>query len=491
MQAVKNRISSFTWLGFGLLYLLLPGINPSGDAVGYAGEFMQNAESGKWLFSPHHLLYAPFGQITYGLIGKHFTHYLPWMQMLNAMAAAASLYLLKCIIELITGQKTAAHVAVLLAGGAFATMRFATENETYMLPLLLSLWGTLYLLKFQKAGNNLNLYAGLGLLGVAVLFHQIHCWWWLAAVLFFPAGKQKWGAAGISLGIILVAYVGAATYEHKIWWQYPFSDAINGTVSLIPGFDNLKFTVINSIRTWIQVHGNIPYFLNEWTWLWAFPILALGFAVVAIFAKNQNNCNEKTQINFKGYRWLRFALIFQFLWAMYSVGNAEFMVMIPFLALLSFPGLLLKMQHKLLPAALAMLCWNMGVFLIPNAFNKTIKYGAELNLLLKIAEEEKADTLVFIAREKVMLENYLSIQEPYYQEKFRAQGIILLDADFINKPQKWPTYTDIYDYPMPTSRNSLLFKHEIKKPDHAVLVGSISNLYGDLYLYKLHSKNVH
>jgi hypothetical protein len=375
-----------------------------------------------------------------------------------------------------------------MAGSAFATMRFATENETYLLPLLLSMWGTLSLLKYQKADNRANLYTGFGLLALAVLFHQIHCWWWLAAVLFFPAGKQKWVAAGITLGIILLVYFGAATYEHKIWWQYPFSDAMNGTVSLIPGIDNLKFTAMNSIRMWIQVHGNIPYFLDAWTWLWAFPTLALGFAVVAIFAKNQNNFNEKTQINLIGFRWLRFALILQFLWAVYSVGNAEFMVMIPFLALLSFPGLLLKMQHKLLPVALAMLCWNMGVFLIPNAFIKTIKYGAELNLLLKIAEEEKAEKVIFIAREKVMLENYLSIQSPFYQKKFREEGIMFMDADSLNTIQKSPMYTDVYNYPMPVSRNSMLNKQQQSKPTSAIVNVSIPTLYGELYIYKLSSE---
>lgn len=487
MQAVKNRILSLAWLGFGLLYLLLPGINPSGDAVGYAGEFLQNAESGKWLFSPHHLLYGPFGQITYGLIGKHFTHYLMWMQAINAIAAAGSLYLLKRCFELISDNKSAAKAAVMLAGSAFATMRFATENETYLLPLLLSLWGTLYLLKHQKAENHANLYAGFGLLALAVLFHQIHCWWWLAAVLFFPAGKQKWVAAGISLGIILLAYVGSATYEHKIWWQYPFSDAMNGTVSLIPGFDNLKYSAINSIRTWIQVHGNIPYFLDAWTWLWAFPILALGLTAVAILAKNQNNIHEKTQNNFSGFRWLRFALILQFLWAVYSVGNAEFMVMIPFLLLLSFPAFLIKWQHKVLPLATALLCWNLGVYLIPNANIKTIRYGAELNLLLKIAEEEKAKNLIFIARERVMLENYLSTQTPYYQKKFKEEGITFMDADSLNTIQKSPVYTDVYNYPMPVSRNSMLNKQQQVKPTSAIVTGSIPTLYGNLYIYKLSS----
>ncbi len=485
MQAVKNRILSFAWLGFGLLYLLLPGINPSGDAVGYAGEFLQNAESEKWLFSPHHLLYAPFGQITYGLIGKHFTQYLMWMQAINAFAAAGSLYLLKRCFELISDNKSAANTAVILVGGAFATMRFATENETYMLPLLLGLWGTLYILKHQKTGNNANLYAGFGLLALAVLFHQIHCWWWLGAVLFFQAGKQKWGAAGISLGIILLTYVGAATYEHKIWWQYPFLDAVNGTVSLIPSFDNLKYSVINSIRTWIQVHGNIPYFLTEWRWLWIFPMLTLGFTIVTIFAKNQNIHNEKTQIDSSGCRWMRFALMFQFLWAVYSVGNAEFMAMIPFLLLLSFPALLIKWQHKALPLATAMLCWNLGVFLIPNAFIKTIRYGAELDLLLKIAEEEKAGGLIFIAREKVMLENYLSVASPVYQKKFRREGIILMHADSLNTVQKLPVYTDIFDYPMPVSRNSMLFNQKQSKPSTALVTGSIPTLYGKLYIYKL------
>jgi len=488
MQLSKNRILPYTWLGFGLLYLFLPGINPTGDAMGYAGEYLQNAAAGKWLFSPHHLLYGPFGQITYGLIGKHFTHYLQWMQMMNAMAAAASLYLLKCCVELITGQKTTARVAVLLAGGAFATMRFATENETYMLPLLFSLWGTLCLLQHQKTDNTLKLYVGFGLLGLAVLFHQIHCWWWFAAILFFPADKQKWGAAGISLGIILLAYVGAAAYEQKIWWQYPLSDAMNGTVSLIPGFDNLKFTVINSIRTWIQAHGNIPYFLIEWPLLCLFPALSIRYVVVAIFAKKPKVHYEKLQINSIDLRWLRFGFLFQFLWAAYSVGNAEFMVMIPFLVIFSLPNLLLKLQHRLLPAALAMLCWNMGVFLIPNAYIKTMLYGAELNLLMKIAEEEKADTLIFIARERVMLENYLSIQKPDYQEYFRKAGIKLMDTDSIFTSQKYPVYTDIYDYPMPISRNSMIKKHAFQKPKNASFIGSERTLCGNLYIYKLASK---
>jgi hypothetical protein len=186
-------------------------------------------------------------------------------------------------------------------------------------------------------------------------------------------------------------------------------------------------------------------------------------------------------------RWLRFALLFQFLWAVYSVGNAEFMVMIPFLLLLSFPGLLLKLQHKLLPVAMAMLCWNMGVYLIPNARIKTINYGAELNLIMKIAEQEKADGIVFIARERVMLENYLSCETPDFQKLFRDAGIQLMDTDSLGTKQKLPVYTDIFDYPMPLSRSSMVSNNNFTKPAHASLVGSFPTLFGNLYIYNITS----
>jgi hypothetical protein len=485
MQALKNRILPFTWLGVGLLYLLMPGINPTGDALGYAGEYLQNAGTGKWLFSPHHLLYGPFGQITYGLIGKYFTHYLHWMQAVNAIAAAGALYLLKRCFEFITKDKPTAFVAMLLAGSAFATLRFATENETYILPLLYSLWGTWFLLCYQNEPKISRLYLGFILLAIAVLFHQIHCWWWLAAVLFFPAGKQKWGAVAVSLGIILIAYFGVAAYQQKTWWTYPFSDAISGTVNLVPGFDNLKFSIINSIRTWVQVHGNIPFFLQEWPWLWIFPALSVGCIGFAIFTKSKKVDNEILQMPLGGLRWLRVALLLQFLWAVYSVGNAEFMVMIPFLLLLSFPSFLWKLRHKLLPAALAILCWNLGAFLIPNAHIKTINYGAELNLIMKIAEQEKPDGIVFIARERIVLENYLSCETPDFQKLFRDAGIQLMDADSLGTKQKLSVYTDIFDYPMPMSRNSMVLNNNFTKPANAALTGSIHTLYGELYIYKL------
>jgi hypothetical protein len=485
MQAFKNRILPFAWLGFGLLYLFLPGINPTGDALGYAGEYLQNADTGRWLFSPHHLLYGPFGQISYRLFGKYFTPYLPWMQVMNALAAGLSLFILKRCFETLTQNKAASNVAVLIAGSAFATMRFATENETYIIPLLLSLGGTWALLKYHSNEKPYRLYVGFGLLGIAVLFHQIHCWWWFAAAIFHPSGRKKQGAVLLTLGLIVIAYLAAARYQETVWWAYPFSDAMNGTVSLIPGLDNLTFTIINSIRTWVQVHGNIPYFLNEWPWLWLFPLMALGFMVVAIFTKKPQTNNEKLQNPPQSLRWLRFALLFQFLWAAYSVGNAEFMVMIPFLLLLSFTGLFLKLQYKLLPASLAILCWNLGIFLIPNANIKTINYGAELNLLLKIANEQKADGMVFVARERVMLENYLSIQSADYQKQFRDAGIQLMDADSLGTEQKLPVYTDIFDYPMPMSRSSIIYSNPYKKFEKITIIGTESTLFGPLQLYKI------
>jgi len=48
-------------------------------------------------------------------------------------------------------------------------------------------------------------------------------------------------------------------------------------------------------------------------------------------------------------------------------------------------------------------------------------------------------------------------------------------------------YTDVYNYPMPVSRNSMLNKQQQVKPTSAIVTGSIPTLYGNLYIYKLSS----
>ena len=437
-------------MGFALLFMLLPSINNTGDALGYAGEFINNGQNGSWLFSPHHLLYAPFGQITHSLVGKYCFGFLPWMQLINALAAGFTLLILYKTL-LLQFEKQDALNGLVLAGSAFVTMRFATENETYMIPVAIGMWGTYWLIKNQLAPKANLVWGGFILLGTAVLFHQIHCWWWLAAALFYPKSTTKWYAISASLLFMVSAYVLAAGYQGKNWLLYPFTDAMGETISLVPGLDNIKFTLINLVRTWIQVHGNIPYFIEKSPWLLIFIALSVMCVIIGLVKKSNP---AKVKMPSTSLIWIRYALFFQLAWAFFSVGNAEFMCMVPCLAILSFSGLLQRLRGRLPYFALALFCWNLGVFLIPNALVKTIDYQAALRTILTIASDEKP-TLIF-AREKVMLENTLSVMPQDFKDSFAKRRIFLISVE---KPSSIPDnaliVTDAINYPMPMSRGSM------------------------------------
>jgi hypothetical protein len=60
-----------------------------------------------------------------------------------------------------------------------------------------------------------------------------------------------------------------------------------------------------------------------------------------------------------------------------------------------------------------------------------------------------------------------------------------MDADSLGTEQKLPLYTDIFDYPMPMSRNSMLLNQTLIKPANANMAGTIPTLYGNLYIYRL------
>ena len=157
-----------------LLFLLLPTANSSVDAVGYAGDI-------KWesnLFSPHHLLYNAFGWLLYNLFGGDV---LSLMKALNAILAGASVLVLGEILKKRNLPTSQVINFMLLAGGSFGLMRFATDNETYLMPILFSLLASWSFLRYREQTLWLLL-SGI-LAALAVLFHQLHVWWWLGLLV--------------------------------------------------------------------------------------------------------------------------------------------------------------------------------------------------------------------------------------------------------------------------------------------------------------------
>ncbi len=112
-------------------YLLLSSNNQSLDAWEYAQNVKQEVD----LFKAHHLLYNWF---MYSL--KSFPLFegldtMKFMQFINGVFALISLYVLFRILFVLLADKSKAQIWTILVGSSFAVLRYATENETYIIPI--------------------------------------------------------------------------------------------------------------------------------------------------------------------------------------------------------------------------------------------------------------------------------------------------------------------------------------------------------------------
>ncbi len=502
MQWRKEIFPALASLMFTLLYMALPTINHSGDAFGYSGEIRNIIEFNQLVWSPHHLFYNPFGAFTHEWIGRHFCGLLCWMQAINAFFAGISLFFLYKTALRLTGSN-AAFTALLLCGSAFGFMRFATENETYIIPLALSMAGSYYLFVSENIPKKWPVVAGFSLLALAVLFHQMHIWWLLAACFAFRKNMTAVISGIAGCLIIIMVYVLAANENGIPWYKFPLSDANSGTVQLLPGMDNVKFTAINSIRTWVQVHGNIHYFLHHNTLLLIMACAALAVFILAMlplkWLRQEKNAPRQ---NTTSVLLFRIALSLHFLWAFYSVGNAEFMAMIPFLLCLSFPALLQKFSKRLSAVSLGLLMWNLSTALIPNHMYLTEKLVDQWQFITKHTQDP--DTTYFVARRKNLLENVDAAMGGSPALNMQVHNLVLLSAPSDRGPHTASeadidllirngkrVYTDCIDYPEPLSRSSMLGgdkNREYFSQYNLLQVDSFDDFYGRHRYYEVKMK---
>ena len=110
--------------------------------------------------------------------------------------------------------------------------------------------------------------------------------------------------------------------------------------------------------------------------------------------------------------------------------------------------------------------------------------------MLTIASGEKP-TLI-LAREKVMLENTLSVMPQNFKDSFAKRGIFLISVE---KPSSIPDnaliLTDAINYPLPMSRGSMLQgsakilkKFNVQKP-----IAKSQTLFGPIIYHTLTKNN--
>ncbi|WP_205501091.1 glycosyltransferase family 39 protein [Rufibacter psychrotolerans] len=368
---VQGRFLPLTvLLGLGLVYAAFPTQNSTSDAYDYAACVKWQVD----LWQPHHLLYNITGLGAYTLVHRLGLPVAPLelMQFLNSLFAGASLWVLWRIIA--PRQKSRAVQAglLLLAGASLGTLRYATENETYIIPLFFSLLGSYFWATFQESGQKRHLLWSSFWAAWACLYHQIHFFWWLGLLLHFLLDqKRSWKLA---LWFVVPALVVPLGYAVVMELQgmpllqahrFIFLDFYKGEVETTVTYQHFLLTGISLVRTFFEVHGR-QYYLVQQNVLYILPalgtLLLLGKACLLLLpAKPRLSLPTSAFCRTHGL-----ILLLHLLFAWFAVGNAEFMVMVPWLL-----ALLLSCSHKLqarplLFAGLGLFIWNMAYAVGPN-----------------------------------------------------------------------------------------------------------------------------
>jgi len=404
---------------FALLYLVLPTDNSGIDGYAYAA----SVRWGNDLLWPHHLLYCYFGYWVHGLVP--FMEPLPLMKLLNAVAGGACLLIFqKLLIRLNVNN---ASYFIVFVGACFGFMRFSTENETYVLPILFSLSGTFYYLKFLQTTKVLHIVISSLLFGVGVLFHQIHVFWYIGFVMAFwfvrPALNWKrqlifmgGGSLLVSVGY-LIAYNITAVSQDVSLIQFVLSDVYAGRVQTGITYSNFIMTPISLARTFLQVHGYMWHMIKDNPALIILPasLLTVFFISFKTLLKHSKPQNSSHPLFSKA---LFFSFVLQLCFAFYSVGNAEFMVMLPFLLVLWLVCKVNLTTKPILYISIVMLFWNLVFGLAPARFLDLD--GSKQ--ILKLVENNPGD--IWVLKEPQKIENMLN-----YKGNRQLEGTILREDE--------------------------------------------------------------
>lgn len=451
---IKYNPLNVSWIPVLLwtaVYLLFPSHNNTGDALMYAADIREGVD----LFYPHHLLYNGLGYLLAKLF--NITDTLALLCALNALAAGTCLALTREILKNRMPPKKLAACLVLL-GGCWGVARFATEGETYIIPLVFSLLGSLAYVR-KKNPLRISFYAA-----IACLFHQIHFFWWLGLGIGVCVAEYKKTDAKAGLGKTILSYVCGALVVPLVYilvylvipndspsiFGYIFHDYLYA--------DNVGFffkqalilTPISLIRTFFQVHGYIPALLVRCPWLGIGPLLTLACLVPVLMKDRKNNRSESVSPFFAQTHLL--IAVLQLFFAFLSNGNAEFMVMIPFAALFFVMDRYDVSLRKITWAAVGVASWNLCLGLVPYRFMEIEPYQAIERHMSTHAES------IYVIDNHALMHNKLHYHNPSLCEN--------LNKDY---PDTASFYTDKYGATPFFSRASITQKSSEKEEDIILL----------------------
>jgi len=378
---------------FLLLYVLFPTNNSTVDGWGYAEEI----KYGYNLFRPHHLLYNALGYVF--IKGIQFIGFYPdvlWaLKMLNALSAFGILLILRKILCKMGVSLIDQNLWMFFVGSSFGFWRFATENEVYLIPILLSLAASFYFWLFIHEHKRIQLICSSLFASLACLFHQLHIFWWLALLLglFFKPRDKK------SIGIyLLISLVVPFSYSVVLFFYeqesinignmmaFVLREYYTGTAEATIDFRNFLLTPISLFRTFFQVHGNIILFFKSSPWLYSVAGTSILIAIISVFQLRKTRyLNDNIKRPWFKIHLIAFAL--HLLFAFFSHGNAEFMtVLIVLIPILINQVFIMHVRFVAL-ISLSMFIWNLLLAILPN---NRLDYNNDEALVSFIKEQPSA-----------------------------------------------------------------------------------------------------
>ncbi len=161
------------------------------------------------------------------------------------------------------------------------------------------------------------------------------------------------------------------------------------------------FSFANLIRSFVQIHGYMFNMVRE-NLLLSIPGILSFFFVVYAFLKFP--VKGTVSISRRFLRIHVLILTLQYIFAVVSSGNAEFMVMIPFLVFILFPFYFTGFEKFLFRLLIGMAIWNISYGLIPLHYKNKAPEQFLCNAALSVNEP------VIIASDDQLLKSMI-----YYQ----------------------------------------------------------------------------
>ena len=450
---------------------MLPTQNANIDSWYYAACVNHSWE----LLNNHHLLYNIWGSIWFTFMQFAFPSCsaIAALNIMNAIAATAALMVFYYLLLQLKQKHSTAIYLSCLAGISFGFMRFATDAETYILPILFSLISTYYLLK-SNTYINLSISAFFSIL--AVCTHQLHIWWTLALYVGVLTNTSvsknaKIYFTGLLSTVLIIYFLASLIASDSGFTSYILGQYQKGNAGIDFSFKAILLTLINTVRTIFQYHGLIHFFVLK------------HFLISMIFIKRKQLILKKSRHKHPITKIFLLAIILHLTFAMLSSGNAEFMAMLPFLVIGYYASQYTITFNSSFSYVIAFtLIWNVYFGLLPYAIEDTNQNKLQVEYTIK---HPKA---YFYWQNKPLIENKINYFQGFYESyQFVSPNSIdsLLNLNAV-------IYTDFGNSSTTQSRESITKANGIQfDTSHVkmVKVDSFYNLYGKNYIYLVAKKN--